>query len=170
MEAAPGPDLLELQRVSFADYEASREFAEVLASEAAARSEDADVQNQSQFGVTAFRGDRLIGWSQGYREGKNHFYMLNSGVAIDERRKGVYTQLVKAVLAHAKARGYGSVRSRHTAANNAVIVAKLRLGFQVSGFEYSEVYGPLVQLTYLVSEERRKFYKNRASPIRPVSS
>ncbi len=118
--------------------------------------------------MAAFREERLVGWSQGYREGKNHFYMLNSGVATDERRKGVYTMLVRAVLEHAEAQGYGSVRSRHTAANSAVIIAKLRLGFQVSGFEYSEVYGPLVQLTYLVSKERRQLYKNRASPIRPA--
>lgn len=67
---------------------------------------------------------------------------------------------------HAEAQGYSSVRSRHAAANAAVIIAKLRLGFQVSGFEYSEVHGPLVQLTYLVSEARRKLYEARASPIR----
>ena len=45
-------------------------------------------------------------------------------------------------------------------------IAKLRLGFQVSGFEYSEVYGPLVRLTYLVGEARRNLYKARTVPIR----
>ena len=94
--------------------------------------------------------------------------MLNSGVASAARRTGVYSQLVRAMLAHATARGYSGVRSRHTAANTAVIIAKLKLGFLVSGFEYSEVYGPLVQLTYLVGETRRKLYESRSAPIRPA--
>ena len=32
------------------------------------------------------------------------------------------------------------VTSRHLPTNNPVIIAKLRLGFQVSGFEYSEEF------------------------------
>ena len=45
-----------------------------------------------------------------------------------ERRKGVYSQLVRAVLSHASAKGYASVTSRHVAANSAVIIAKLTPG------------------------------------------
>ena len=85
-----------------------------------------------------------------------------------ERRKGIYSALVQALLVHAASQGYSNVRSRHTATNTAVIVAKLKLGFQISGFEYSEVYGPLVQLNYLVGEARRKLYEARAAPIRPA--
>ena len=89
-------------------------------------------------------------------------------MALAERRKGIYSQLVQAVLAHAEAQGCAVVTSRHVAANVGVIIAKLRLGFLVSGFEYSEVYGPLVRLTYRVREERRKLYGSRAAPIRPA--
>ena len=92
--------------------------------------------------------------------------MLNSGVTSQERRKGVYSKLVQGVLAHAAAQGYSKVYSRHAAANSAVLIAKLRLGFQVSGFEYSEVYGPLVQLTFVVNEARRRLYSTRAASIR----
>jgi hypothetical protein len=90
------------------------------------------------------------------------------GVAIAERRKGVYTRLVEAVLAHARAKGYATVTSHHVAANVGVIIAKLRIGFQISGFEYSEVYGPPVRLTHLVGEARRNLYRVRAAPIRPA--
>ena len=166
LESAPLVELAALQSAAFADYAQSKQMAEVVASESAARPQGATLQVPSAFGVAAFRGEVLVGWSQGYREGTNQFYMLNSGVAVAERRKGVYSQLVRALLTHAEAQGYSSVRSRHTAANTAVIIAKLKLGFQVSGFEYSEVYGPLVQLTYLVNEARRKLYETRASPIR----
>ena len=92
--------------------------------------------------------------------------MLNSGVANPERRKGVYSQLVQTVLGHAESQGYAAVTSRHVAANVGVIIAKLRMGFQISGFEYSEVYGPLVLLTYCVGEPRRGLYRVRATPIR----
>ena len=168
LENAPAVELAALQNEAFADYAQSKQLAEVVASESAARSQAAPSQVQSGFGLAAFRGEVLVGWSQGYREGTNQFYMLNSGVASAERRKGVYSQLVRALLEHADSQGYSNVRSRHTAANSPVIIAKLRLGFRVSGFEYSEVYGPLVQLTYLVGEARRKLYENRASPIRPA--
>jgi ribosomal protein S18 acetylase RimI-like enzyme len=168
LESTDRAELAALQAAAFENYAQSKQLAEVLASEAATRSKAASWQVQSPFGLAAFRGEVLVGWSQGYREGTNQFYMLNSGVASAERRKGVYSLLVKALLEHAVSQGYASVRSRHTATNTAVIIAKLRLGFQVSGFEYSEVYGPLVQLTYLVSEARRRLYESRASPIRPA--
>ena len=168
LETAAPADLSALQSAAFADYTQSQQLAEVVAAESAARSQAASYQLQSTFGLAAYRDEVLVGWSQGYREGTNQFYMLNSGVASTERRKGVYSQLVNALLAHADSQGYSNVRSRHTASNTAVIIAKLKLGFQVSGFEYSEVYGPLVQLTYLVGEARRKLYENRASPIRPA--
>lgn len=166
LETFPEPQTSELQRAVFADFEPSRLLAEVLASESALRKDS--LPHPSPFRVAAFRGDALVGWSYGYREGKSEFHMLNSGVAAPERRRGVYSQLVQAVLAHASATGYASVTSRHVAANSAVIIAKLRLGFRISGFEYSEVYGPLVRLTYLVGDARRNLYKVRAAPLRPA--
>jgi hypothetical protein len=166
LEAFPEPEISVLRGEVFADFEPSTLLTQVLASEAALRAKDLPAPNPSPFRVAAFRGDALVGWTYGYREGTSQFCMLNSGVVGPERRKGVYTQLVHAVLAHAKAQGYASVTSRHVAANTAVIIAKLRLGFQISGFEYSEVYGPLVRLTYLVGEARRNLYKVRAAPIR----
>ena len=84
------------------------------------------------------------------------------------RRRGVYSQLVRRVIDHATSHGYTSVTSRHVASNVAVIIAKLRLGFQISGFEYSEVYGPLVGLTYLVADARRDLYRARTAPLRTL--
>ena len=86
--------------------------------------------------------------------------------ATAERRTGIYSELARLVIDEAKSRGYSVIWSRHAANNNAVIVAKLKLGFFVSGFEYSEVYGPLVRLTYLLREKRRQLYQARAKPIR----
>ena len=166
LEAADAAALAALQSAAFDDYERSDLLSEALAQEAAARPAGLARDFPSPFGLAAYRDDTLVGWSQGYRQGKSEFYMLNSGVASTERRRGVYSELVKAVLAHATSQGYSKVTSRHAASNTAVLIAKLRLGFQVSGFEYSEVYGPLVQLTFIVSELRRRLYRIRSASIR----
>lgn len=76
--------------------------------------------------------------------------MVNSGIFPEFRRRGIYSGLVKATIAYADTHGFLKIISRHVPSNNAVIIPKLRLGFMVSAFEYSEVYGPLVHLTYLI--------------------
>jgi ribosomal protein S18 acetylase RimI-like enzyme len=168
LETVPESELAALSEEVFADEQPSELLTEVLAIEAAARRAQADSMPQGSFGLAAFRGNKFVGWTQGYRLGTNQFHMLNSGVAAAERRTGVYTQLVRAVLEHAQAQGYVAVRSLHVAANSPVIIAKLRLGFYIAGFEYSEVYGPLVQLRYIVGEPRRRLFKARTVAIRPT--
>ena len=134
----------------------------------AARSATQDLNNAGDFRVAAFNDEILVGWTYARSEGTT-LQMVNSGVALAERRNGVYTQLVKLVIAHAQATGFSTILSRHAANNNAVIIAKLKVGFMVSGFEYSEVYGPLVRLTYLVGNLRRQLYRKRSNPIRRLS-
>ena len=116
--------------------------------------------------IGAFRGDALVGWTFAHTEGASHFHLVNSGVAPAERRHGVYSTLARMVIENARLRGCVAILSRHAANNNAVIIAKLKLGFFVSGFEYSEVYGPLVRLTFLLGERRRTLHRIRSSPIR----
>jgi ribosomal protein S18 acetylase RimI-like enzyme len=166
IETADASALAALQSAVFDDYVRSDLLSEVIAEEAKARPAGLVRDLPSPFGLAAYRAGTLIGWSQGHRQGRNEFCMLNSGVASAERRKGVYSELVRAVLAHAASQGYAKVTSRHSASNTAVLIAKLRMGFQVSGFEYSEVYGPLVQLTFIVREARRHLYRVRTAPIR----
>jgi ribosomal protein S18 acetylase RimI-like enzyme len=168
LEVVAKSDLAKLSDEIFGDEQPSELLSEVLAAEAAARIAQADEKPQHSFGLAAFRGSKLVGWTQGYRIGTNQFHMLNSGVAMSERRTGVYSTLVRAVIEHAESQGYVSLRSLHVAANSPVIIAKLRLGFYIAGFEYSEVYGPLVQLRYLVGEARRSLYRHRTASIRPA--
>ncbi len=166
IDLADKAELAALQSEVFDDYERSEMLAEVLDAEALARPSAEQPEPPSAFGVAAFQGTTLVGWSQGFRQGTREFHMLNSGVAGANRRNGVYSIMVKAILAHARDQGYQRVTSRHAAGNAPVLIAKLRLGFRVSGFEYSEVYGPLVQLTFLVNEARDRLYRFRAASIR----
>lgn len=170
MATADASALAALQAEVFDDYQQSELLANVLAAEAAARPAGAVRDLPAHFGLVAYRADTLIGWSQGYRRGRSEFYMLNSGVAASARRCGVYSALVRAMLAHAQSQGDAKVTSHHAASNTAVLIAKLRLGFQVSGFEYSEVYGPLVKLTFIVNDKRRRLHQLRSASIRTAST
>jgi ribosomal protein S18 acetylase RimI-like enzyme len=169
LNTVPEPELAALSDEVFGHEQPSELLADVVAAEAHAYSVQTDEKQPGTFGLAALRGNKLVGWTEGFRVGSNQFHMLNSGVAVAERRTGVYSQLVQAVLDHAKSHGYSTVRSLHVATNTPVIVAKLRLGFFIAGFEYSEVYGPLVQLKYLVGEQRRRLYRARTESIRPAS-
>jgi ribosomal protein S18 acetylase RimI-like enzyme len=165
LDAFPEPEFESLSREAFSDFgQPSPSLADVLRAEAAARV-DAPPVDAKSLRIGAFLGARLVGWTFSQAEPGHCLHMVNSGVARDERGKRVYSRLVQLTIAHANARGYTSIRSRHVPTNNAVIIPKLRLGFQVSGFEYSEVYGPLVRLTYLVAPARRELFRSRAQPI-----
>lgn len=74
VEAFPEPEITALRREVFSDFEHSTLLAEVLASESALRAKDSPPP-QSPFRVAAFRGNALIGWTYGYREGKSQFCM-----------------------------------------------------------------------------------------------
>jgi ribosomal protein S18 acetylase RimI-like enzyme len=166
VEQFPEPEFAALIDEAFSDYEESALLSEVSVEEAAARSGTTASSSPAAIRIGAFRGESLVGWTFANPEGPSLLYMVNSGVAVSERRAGIYSELVRMVIEEAKSRGYSFIWSRHAADNNAVIVAKLKLGFFVSGFEYSEVYGPLVRLTYLLHEKRRQLYQSRATPIR----
>jgi ribosomal protein S18 acetylase RimI-like enzyme len=162
----PEPAFSTLTEEAFSDYESSALLTAVAAEEAAARPGTLNAVDDGALRIGAYRGDSLVGWTFAHPEGASHLYMINSGVAPAERRQGVYSELTRLVIEHARSRGYVAILSRHAASNNAVIVAKLKLGFFVSGFEYSEVYGPLVRLTFLLGELRRTLHRTRSSPIR----
>ena len=170
LEAFPEPEFSLLAREAFSDFgPQSQQLADVLATEAAHRDGSLKLADPPRLRIGAFRGERLVGWTFAQAEPGPDLCMVNSGVARAERRHGVYTRLVQMTLEHAASRGYRRVTSRHVPSNNAVIIPKLRLGVHVSGFEYSEVYGPLVRLTHLVGAARRALYQARAAPIVPAA-
>ena len=162
----PVPEFSLLAAKAFSDYETSELLTQVLNAEAALKPKSLNTADDGALRIGAFRGDSLIGWTLARPQGEGHIHMINSGVAPAHRNQGVYSKLVQLVIEHARSHGCVDIQSRHAASNNAVIVAKLKLGFFVSGFEYSEVYGPLVRLTFLLGELRRTLHRTRSSPIR----
>lgn len=114
-----------------------------------------------------FHSEKLVGWSWGYQESADTFYMTNSAVLAEHRRKGLYTALILNVLDRVTAQGFTKVYSRHVATNNAVIISKLKAGFVITALEISDAWGILVQLAFYAHPTRRKMMDFRTGRIRP---
>jgi ribosomal protein S18 acetylase RimI-like enzyme len=164
VEQFPEPDFSRLQREVFADVQqVSFELALALADEAAT-THPADQTHSAMYRLGAYDGDELVGWSNGWMDRGNVFYMANSGVRASHRRRGIYSALLAAVREHAVASGAVAIRSQHSVVNNPVIVAKLRAGFNISGLSQSAQMGTLVELTLHCSVRRQDLFRVRSLP------
>jgi GNAT superfamily N-acetyltransferase len=93
-------------------------------------------------------GNDFVGWTCGWQDGDTSFYMAMSAIVPAHRRQGLYTALVRRVVAMARAEGFTEVWSRHRVDNNPVIIAKLKLGFTIRGLDMSPTFGPTVRLVH----------------------
>ena len=166
VEAFDEPLFTQLCDVVFPQASAASErFGALAQEELAGRTRLKDLHSHLMVRIGAFEGDKLVAWSVGWFEREGAFYMANSAVLPEQRRKGVYSALVRRAIEEAAAGGAIVVRSRHMAANNAVLIAKMKLGFIITGAEFSEEYGFLVRMTYFLREERRKLFLGRSMPF-----
>jgi RimJ/RimL family protein N-acetyltransferase len=101
-----------------------------------------------------YDSDTPVGWSMGHMDDPITFRMNNSGLLPDYRRRGIYTAFTRRLLDYLKALGYERVTSDHHPTNRAILIAKLRLGFNLSGQWLSEDGGAVVRLTYYFYEDR----------------
>lgn len=109
----------------------------------------------------------LVGWSYGWQESAEKYYMCNTGIFKEHRRQGIYTALLPEVLKILKAQGFQVAYSRHAATNNDVIIPKLRAGFVISGMEISDKFGTLVHLSYFFNDIRRRAMDFRSGQSAP---
>ncbi|MDD4974127.1 MAG: GNAT family N-acetyltransferase [Bacteriovorax sp.] len=96
--------------------------------------------------LTAWDDEKLVGWSWGFQKSGLEFYMCNSAIFPEYRRKGIYTELVKKVVSKAQEDGFQEITSKHHLDNNAVIIPKLKTGFIIQGFETNPRFGLLANL------------------------
>jgi GNAT superfamily N-acetyltransferase len=166
VEKFPEPDFARLQREVFADMQQSSvALAATLAEEA---SKPTVERTQSPiFRLGAYDGDELVGWSYGWMERGDVFYVANSGVVASHRRRGIYSSLLDAIRDHAIAQGAVAVRSQHSVLNNPVLIAKLHAGFHVTGLSQHARMGALVELTLHLYEPRQALFRTRSLPYSP---
>jgi RimJ/RimL family protein N-acetyltransferase len=112
--------------------------------------------------LVAKDGDNIIGWSFGIQKSNHDFYMVNSAVFSEYRRKGIYTELLKLAVAYIQEMGFQYIYSRHKLTNNDVIIPKLKYGFNIVGMEVNDMFGNLVLLGYYTNEKRKELLEIRA--------
>jgi len=111
--------------------------------------------------------NEFVGWSWGFQENSETYYMCNSAVLEGHRKKGIYTMMLNKSIEILTEKGFQVIYSRHNATNNSVIIPKLKAGFLISKFEISDVFGVLVHLHYYTNKTREKIMDYRAGQLSP---
>lgn len=122
-------------------------------------------ENYYKLRLYILKGDTRIGWFLGEQLNRETFYMRNTGIFEEFRNKGIYKNLLSLLIEILKEKGFQKITSSHIVTNNHVIVAKLKAGFIISGFEISDRFGLFVNLTYNFNEIRNKIMRYRAGEI-----
>ena len=107
-----------------------------------------------------------MGWHYGFQETPTRFYMCNSAILPNHRRKGLYQQLMTQAIEMITGKGFQEIYSRHKATNNAVIIPKLKAGFIITSLQVEDVLGALIHLTYYPKKIREKILAFRVGHIR----
>jgi len=108
------------------------------------------------------KNNEFVGFTFGFQESEEVFYMACSAVLPEYRRSGLYTELVKFVIKRTSDEGFQKIYGTHCATNNAVIIPKLKLGFIFSKLELSDTFGTIIHLQYFTNPLRRKVMDYRS--------
>jgi len=108
------------------------------------------------------KDNELAGWSYGFQDGKEEFYMCNSGIFPKHRRQGLYSKILKVIMDEAIAKGFQIIHSKHALTNNAVIIPKLKAGFIISGIAMEDKFGTMLNLSYYVNKDRQAVMRFRS--------
>ncbi len=100
--------------------------------------------------------DRCVGWHYGMMIDPSTFFMSYSAVIKSYQQRGIYGTFLKAFLPYLHALGYERVTSNHMVTNRAVLIAKLKAGFIITGTVLDERWGAQVSMAYFFHEDRRE--------------
>ncbi len=114
----------------------------------------------------AWEGSSFVGGSVTWENRPAHLYMQMSAVLPSHRRRGVYSTLVQDVVAWAREQGFVEISSLHVATNNPVLIAKLSLGFQLTGMRLDPEFGTLVSLALPLDPSRDALRRFRSGERR----
>mgnify|MGYP000344845735 CR=1 FL=1 len=109
--------------------------------------------------IVFYEGEKPVGWSYGDMRDSVTFFMTNTGILPAYRGRGIYTAFLKHYLSYLDTLGYERVVSNHQTNNRAVIIAKLKTGFNITAVNLDERWGAQVELTYLFDDDRRRGYE-----------
>jgi len=178
-------DAIDVRRVDEFDQDAIRAITEPIFGDVARRAYLESLVDPAQLSQTlaliealpkpqrirvgAFQGERLVGFTTGWFEsvGGGRFYIGSSAVQAEHRRGGVYTRLLTELHRAVRECGGTAVTSQHVATNQAVLIAKLKLGYVIAGTEYVEAMGLLVRLVLHLEASRAALFRERTGMLVP---
>ena len=108
----------------------------------------------------------LVGVMRGSQRNRLDWHMGITAIAPSSQGRGIYSALLRRLLPLMQETGFRQITSRHHADNNAVLVAKLKAGFIVSGFQVTPRRGLMVELTCPLSDGLRRAYGFRIDSLR----
>jgi RimJ/RimL family protein N-acetyltransferase len=106
-----------------------------------------------------------IGWFYGYMEDEESFFIDTIGLVPEFRSKGIYQTFLLQLIAYLKAVGYERVTSTHLPNNRAVLIAELKVGFNIVGLELNESLGPALKVAYMIYEDRQRGFEQVFSMV-----
>jgi len=106
-----------------------------------------------------------IGWHMGEAEDFQTFYMRNSGILPEFQNRGLFTKFSETFARYLEELGYERISSHHKPTNRAILILKLKQGFDVAGMEMTENWGSLVKMVKILPRDRKEaFYKMFGDP------
>jgi RimJ/RimL family protein N-acetyltransferase len=103
----------------------------------------------------------LAGAFAGFSALPRRYQQLHSAVHPAHRRRGLYREMTGRLLRYTGALGFDTVESFHAPSNNAILIAKLQLGFRIVGLEVGPAPGWSVRLCYFHSARAAAVYEYR---------
>lgn len=116
---------------------------------------------QAHHEYVIFYNDREepIGYSFGCQRDRISYFMTGTGILPAYQQRGIYSAFLKRCLSYLYALGYERVVSNHQTNNRAVLIAKLKAGFNITAVNLDERWGAQVELTYLFHDDRQQGYE-----------
>jgi RimJ/RimL family protein N-acetyltransferase len=104
-----------------------------------------------------------VGWFYSYREDATTAFIDTIGFLPAYRGRGLYSAFLPTYLAYVAALGYERVTTTHHPNNRAIMIAELKVGFDIVGMELHESHGPLIKLAYFMHADRRDGFEHTFS-------
>ena len=118
----------------------------------------------------AFYNGEFAGWHLGLQTSEDTYFMRNSAVLPDFRRRRIYERVLQSTLEVVTAAGFQRITSDHHPSNTAVLIAKLKAGFWISGVHVDDRFGTLVDLVWYPHHVRREAFEYRVGHAFPSES
>jgi hypothetical protein len=129
------------------------------------------MKNRLRLKLVILHGEEIVGLTSGWQLATSHdYYMGISLVKSEFRKQGLYSKMLDIVLAITEKEGFSTVKSRHINTNAPVLIAKLKKGFIINGFEIDDSMGALLTMTYYHNNTRKRAAHYRSGKIDETST